>query len=134
MKDAEYQKALQREADREKEWRKTQQGAFESSMLSLDTHIDNFSAPDKIAVFSDKGKGEAAIFEHCEEADRERLIEAALKCLKPKDRAFARAILDGKTWREMGTGKRGFNKHLAKVCARLNQKTGNSRVTIKISL
>ena len=119
MKDAEYQKALQREAYRDKEWRKTQQGAFESSMLSLDTHIDNFSAPDKIAVFSDKGKGEAAIFEHCEEADRERLIAAALKCLKPKDRAFAGAVFHGKTWRGMGVPKATFYKKIKKVCSKV---------------
>ena len=33
--------------------------------------------------------------------------------------AFARAVLDGERWREMGIGKRGFNKRLAKICSRL---------------
>ncbi len=119
MKDAEYQKALQREAYREIHWRNTQQGAFEFSFGSLDEFTERFDKPDKIAAFSDKGKGEAAIFEHCEEADRERLIEAALKCLKPKDRAFARAILDGKTWRDMGCTRQGLNFRLRSIIRRI---------------
>ena len=46
-------------------------------------------------------------------------IEAVLGRLPERDRAFARAVLDGKRWREMGIGKRGFNKRLAKICSRL---------------
>ena len=134
MKDKDYQKALKREADREGMWRKSQQGAFDFSFGSLDAFTERFDDPGKIAAFSDGGKGAEAIFEHYDETDRKRKIDAALKRLTPKDRAFAEAILAGKTWREMGTGKRGFNKHLAKVCARLNQKTGNPLVTIKNSL
>ena len=47
------------------------------------------------------------------------VIEAVLGWLPERDRAFARAVLDGKRWREMGIGKRGFNKRLAKICSRL---------------
>ena len=47
------------------------------------------------------------------------VIEAVLGRLPERDRAFARAVLDGKRWREMGIGKRGFNKRLAKICSRL---------------
>ena len=47
------------------------------------------------------------------------VIEAVLGRLPERDKAFARAVLDGKRWREMGIGKRGFNKRLAKICSRL---------------
>ena len=44
---------------------------------------------------------------------------AALERLAPGERAFARAVLRGATWRETGIGKRGFNKRLAKLCAKV---------------
>ena len=53
-----YRKALKREADRERAWRKTRQGAFESALVSLDAHVEKFDDPGKIAVFSDCGAGE----------------------------------------------------------------------------
>ena len=52
-----YIKALKREADRERLWRKSRQGAFESSMLSLDKLVAKFEDPSKIATLSDCGKG-----------------------------------------------------------------------------
>ena len=58
---SEYRKALKREADRERSWRKSRQGMFESSMPSLDEHVAKFDDPSKIAVFSDGGKGEEAV-------------------------------------------------------------------------
>ena len=56
-----YRKALKREADRERSWRKSRQGAFESSMLSLDAHVEKFDDPGKIAAFSDDGSGAARV-------------------------------------------------------------------------
>jgi hypothetical protein len=53
-----YRKALKREADRERSWRKSRQGMFESSMPSLDEHVAKFDDPSKVAVFSDGGKSD----------------------------------------------------------------------------
>ena len=119
MSNAGYLKALKREADREREWRKTRQGAFESSFVSIDEFTERFDDPGKIAVFSDGGRGAEAVFARHDERDRKNLIAAALKRLTPSERAFARAVLRGATWRETGIGKRGFNKRLAKLCAKV---------------
>ena len=43
-------------------------------------------------------------------------IGAALRRLDPADRAFARAVLTGRTWRDSGMTKQGFNKRLKKIC------------------
>ena len=61
MKDSGYRMALKREADRERSWRKSRQGAFESSMLSLDEHVAKFDDPGKIAAFSDGVRGAARV-------------------------------------------------------------------------
>ena len=53
----EYQRALEREKIRERDWRKTKQGAFESSMQSLDAMMENSSQPDKMGMLSDSGRG-----------------------------------------------------------------------------
>ena len=123
MKDAEYRKALKREADRERGWRKTKQGAFESAFMSLDAHVEKFDDPGTIAAFSDGGAGEGRIFARYDERDRARQVADALRRLTPKDRSFASAVLRGATWRELGVGKRGFNKRLGKICERLKSDT-----------
>lgn len=41
-------------------------------------------------------------------------IGAALRRLNAADRAFARAVLRGRTWRDSGMTKQGFNKRLKK--------------------
>ena len=43
-------------------------------------------------------------------------IGAALSRLGVADRAFARAVLNGMTWRGSGMTKQGFNKRLKKIC------------------
>ena len=43
-------------------------------------------------------------------------IGAALRRLDTADRAFARAVLNGRTWRDSGMTKPGFNKRLKKIC------------------
>ena len=119
MSEAEYRKALKRENDRENEWRKTSQGAFESGFASIDEFAAGFDDPGKIAAFSDHGAGEADIFAGFEARDRARQISATLQRLSPRDRAFARAVLGGATWRKMQITKQGFNKHLAELCMKL---------------
>lgn len=52
-----YLQAQEREKDRERHWRMTKQGAFESSMLSLDALIAQADRPDKISWLSDNGRG-----------------------------------------------------------------------------
>ena len=52
------------------------------------------------------------------ERDRRRdknLVDAALRRLGKKDRAFARAVLHGDSWREMGLAKSTFSDRLKKV-------------------
>ena len=43
-------------------------------------------------------------------------IGAALRRLNAADRTFARAVLNGKTWRDSGMTKQGFNKRLKNIC------------------
>ena len=43
-------------------------------------------------------------------------IGAALGRLDVADRAFARVVLGGLTWRDSGMTKQGFNKRLKKIC------------------
>ena len=42
-------------------------------------------------------------------------IDAAMRRLKKRDRDFARAVLRGKSWREMGISKSTFSDRLKKV-------------------
>ena len=52
------------------------------------------------------------------ERDRRReknCVDAALRRLGKKDRAFARAVLRGESWREMGLAKSTFSDRLKKV-------------------
>ena len=112
-----YRKALKREADRERSWRKSRQGAFESSMLSLDAHVEKFDDPGKIAAFSDGGSGAARVRGV---ASRDpTVVDAALAALPDRDRAFAWAVLSGCGWREMGIPKATFYRRLKKVESRV---------------
>ena len=111
---------LKLERDRERSHRKSDQGAFESAFMSLDAHVEKFDDPGKIAAFSDGGAGAERIFATHMERDKARQIENALLRLSPKERRFASAVLHGTTWRELGIGKRGFNKRLATICEKLS--------------
>ena len=106
------------EADRAKSRRNSRQGAFDAAMLSLDAHMETFDDPSKIATFSDGGKGAASVRNGGVELP-EDVLEEALERLPERDRAFARDVLGGKRWGELGLGKRGFNKRLAKICSLL---------------
>ena len=115
MKDSGYRMALKREADRERSWRKSRQGAFESSMLSLDEHVAKFDDPGKIAAFSDGGMGAASVRNGGAGLPNDVLGEALTR-LSERDRVFVRDVLDGKTWAELGMPKRTFNWKIKKVC------------------
>ena len=101
--------SYRQEADREREWRRTRQGEFESSMPSLDAQVEKFDDPGKIAAFSDGGAGAERIFAKCSEHDRARQVADALSRLPPKAQDFASAVRHGATWRELGLTRQGFN-------------------------
>ena len=119
--DREYRYRLKLERDRERSWRESRQGAFEASMLSLDEHVAKFDDPSKIATFSDGGRGAESVRNGGVELPNDAL-EEALKRLSERDRAFVRDVLDGKRWADLGIGKRGFNKRLAKICLLLGSR------------
>ena len=103
---------LKLERDRARSRRKSDQGAFEFSFGSLDAFTERFEDPDKIAAFSDGGKGAADIRNN----QREAIIDEALSELSKSDAAFAKAVLAGNDWREMGyKNNSGFYKRLKKV-------------------
>ena len=107
---------LKLERDRERSWRESRQGAFESSMLSLDEHMAKFDDPGKIATFSDGGNGAESIRNGGVDTPSD-VIEAALSQLSERDKAFVRAVLDGKRWPEMRMPKATFYRRLKKVGA-----------------
>ena len=117
MKDSGYCMALKREADRERSWRKSRQGAFESSMLSLDEHVAKFDDPGKIAAFSDGGRGAARV--RGPESRDPATVDAVLAVLSARDRSFAKAVLSGCGWRETGIPKATFYRRLKKVESRV---------------
>ena len=101
------------ELEEKRQWSKRQysQGRFESSMQSYDNLIASFDDPSEIAVLSDGGKGSRKLHN----ADAKLEIAAALNRLSSSDSKFARAVLKGKDWREMGIPKRTFNWRVKKV-------------------
>ena len=112
---------LKMERDRERSRRKSEQGAFEYAFMSLDAHVEKFDDPGKIATFSDGGAGAERIFDRCEKSDRARQIAGALRRLSPKDRRFARAVLRGATFRELGISKQLFSYRLSMVMKKLSE-------------
>ena len=71
-------RCLKLERDRERSWRESRQGAFESSMLSLDEHMAKFDDPSKIATLSDGGKYAEAV-RSCGEDVRLGVVDPAVK-------------------------------------------------------
>jgi hypothetical protein len=109
--DEAYDYCLKLEYDREYSWRDGLQGGFESSMHSYDNLVDSFEDSSKIQILSDNGKGKENI---CASESAEA-ISVALSCLPRRDRPFAEAVLQGKTWREMGLSRQGFWKRVKKI-------------------
>ena len=109
--------SYKQERDREGEHRRdTDKGRFEASMLSFDEHMAKFDDPSKIATFSDGGKGAESVRNGGVELP-EDVLEEALEQLSERDKAFARDVLDGKRWAELGMPKRTFNWKIKKVCS-----------------
>ena len=80
-------------------------------MHSYDNLVDSFEDPSKIQVLSDNGKGKEYI---CASESAEA-ISVALSKLPRRDKPFAEAVLQGKTWREMGVEKYVFYRRLKKI-------------------
>lgn len=102
---------LRLERYRERSWRKTNQGKFEFGFSSFDELVAGSADPSKLPALSDGGKGVERIVSHGDLADD----EACLERLPPKDRDFVKAVLSGKTWRQMRIPKRTFNYRLEKI-------------------
>lgn len=117
---------LKLERDRERSHRKSDQGAFESTFMSLDAHVEKFDDPGKIAAFSDGGAGAESIFDLCDESERARQVEEALNRLSEDERRFASAVLHGATWRELGMSKATFYRWVEKIEALLRNSISQS--------
>ena len=116
MRKDSYENALKLERKRAWAWRQSEQGKFESSMLSLDALIASFEKADHIAVFSDRGAGAERIAAQDDEREHDRRITAALSLLSASDRRFAEEILRGKSWRDLGfNSSQALNQRLDRL-------------------
>ena len=100
------------EKDRNYMRRKAKKRRIQVSMLSLDDpRMRNADSENSPAWESDNGEN-AKLIRRMEKLET---VAIALKRLNDNDRAFAQAVLEGKSWREMGIPKRTFNWRLKKV-------------------
>ena len=100
------------EKDRNYVRRKAKKRRIQVSMLSLDDpRMRNADSENSPAWESDNGEN-AKLIRRMEKLET---VAIALKRLNDNDRAFAQAVLEGKSWREMGIPKRTFNWRLKKV-------------------
>ena len=106
-----YGYCLKLEDDRERKHRDTNIGTLEASFLSLDQLVDSFEDPGKIQSLSDNGNGKASI---CA-SERTEAVSIALTRLSPNDRAFAQAVLEGKSWQDLGIPESSFYWRLKKI-------------------
>ena len=98
-----YAKALQLERYRERNWRKTRQGAFESSFLHFGSE-SSISEP----YVSDNGAGVKDIIAHCDGEDTMSRYQRMLKRAREKVRyadpklleVFALVVKNGKNRKE----------------------------------
>ena len=125
MRKDSYENALKLERKRAWAWRQSEQGKFESSMLSLDALIASFEKADHIAVFSDRGAGVERIAAQDDEREHDRRITAALSLLSASDRRFAEEILRGKSWRDLGFNSRqAFYQRLDRLVQKVRENGG----------
>jgi hypothetical protein len=90
---------------------KAKKRKIQIATLSLDKLIDSFEDPSEIKALSDNGAGRESILA----VELEDEVADALRKLPENYRPFAEAVLQGKTWRDMGMAKRTFNWKLKKV-------------------
>ena len=107
-----YEYRLKLERDRERKWRKSRQGATEFAFSSFDEMMRQFEDPSKIALFSDNGYGARQIVR----TGMKELIDSTISQLPKPYCDFARAVLDGKGYEDLGMPKRTFNWRVEKVC------------------
>ena len=69
----------------------------------------------------------AAIDWERDEKRRKGLIDNAIRRLAKKDRPFARSVLKGRRWEEMGISKQAFYCKLKKVCDLLETPVNRGR-------
>ena len=134
-----YEYRLKLERDRERSHRESEQGAFDFASSSLDEMTCLLEDPSKIALFSDHGRGARLI--HCD--SKKDILAEAMKLLikrddqiakdkkespatrkknepkrareRAKDIAFIKAVLDRKSWKDLGMPKATFFRRLKKV-------------------
>ena len=95
-----------------KHFSSTDIGKLENEMFcSLDQLIDSFEDPSKIQVLSDRGKGKANI----RASERLDAASVELNRLSPTDRRFAKSVLEGKSWQDLGIPESSFYWRLKKI-------------------
>ena len=126
--DEAYRKALDMEGRREWSRRRSAQGSFEWNMARLGGWEENSDSPDVMDVYSDLGDGVRRLVAGLDEGERARHFKKVFERLSPEDRSFAKEVLSGKTWQDMGYVERtAFNQRLNRVMTRILeiQKSGN---------
>ena len=87
-------------------------GKLENEMFcSLDQLVVSFEDPSKIQVLSDRGKGKANI----RASERLDAASVELNRLSPTDRRFAKSVLEGKSWQDLGIPESSFYWRLKKI-------------------
>ena len=120
--DEAYRKALDMERRREKSRRKSGQGSFYADVVHIDGWLEDSDNPDKLEPYSDHGDGVRKLIDGLDEREHERKIAAALSRLSRKEREFAEAVLNGKTWQDLGYKTHpAFYRRLDRVIARIIQ-------------
>ena len=95
-----------------KHFSSTDIGKLENEMFcSLDQLVDSFEDPSKIQVLSDRGKGKANI----RASERLDAASVELNRLSPTDRRFAKSVLEGKSWQDLGIPESSFYWRLKKI-------------------
>ena len=95
-----------------KHFSSTDIGKLENEMFcSLDQLVDSFEDPSKIQVLSDRGKGKANI----RASERLDAASVELNRLSPPDRRFAKSVLEGKSWQDLGIPESSFYWRLKKI-------------------
>jgi hypothetical protein len=90
---------------------KAKKRKIQIATLSLDKLIDSFEDPSEIKALSDNGAGRESILA----VELEDEVADALRKLPENYRPFAEAVLQGKTWRDMGISRQGFWKRVKKI-------------------
>ncbi len=105
---------------------KAKKRKIQIATLSLDKLIDSFEDPSEIQALSDNGAGRESILA----VELEDEVADALRKLPENYRPFAEAVLQGKTWREMGLEKYVFYRRLKKIETFFRQSATHPQKTI----